>query len=346
MVTSVTMRESCWLDGTTAAAQDLRLDTVSALSSGLGSSSASNIGVGSGVRQGNNGPLRVAVSSGLSVTVNPGMSVIQGTAAANSGAYSNTLDSVATLTCATADPVNPRLDTVCVTVTDVGTSSSATVVQIVTGTPASSPVAPTLPANSLALCNIAVAANATTLVSGNLSDQRVYYAAAGGIKPVSGLAFYPTSGSISDYLHNTNSGRLLWFNGTSVQAPKTALFAPVTDGPHTGTATGTPVTVASQTATPDGSTTVEITFTYNFISNAGTSAGNACTLTFLRGATNLRSVTKTCWGADSNIDGGSITIWDTNPAAGTYTYSVTVVNQGAGTFAVQGGSIMVKAISS
>lgn len=345
MATSVAMRAFCWGDGETVASQDMRLEQIGALLSGLGGPAASPLSVGQGVRDGTGFPLKVAVSSGLSVTVATGFGIVQGSTAANSGAYSTTLDSVATLTCATADPVNPRIDSVCITVTDLGTSGSGAVVQIVTGTAASAPVAPTLPANSLLLCTIAVAANATSLVAANLTDQRVFIASAGGIKPVMSASLYPTTGPASAYAHSTSTSRLLWFNGTQLQAPQVAAWAPRSNGPNTVTASGTAQTVSSSSVAVDGLTNVKISFTYDLISNAGTSAGNACTLAFMRGASNLKSITKTCWGADSNIDGGTITFTDFAPAAGTYTYGVTIVNQGAGTYQVHNGIIYLEAIS-
>jgi hypothetical protein len=344
MTLSVATRTAAFGDGLTYAAQDLRLNTASALLSSLGSSSS--LGVGSGVRKANGDPMVVAVASGLSVTVATGMAVIQGSAAANTGAYVVTLDSVATLTCTAADTVDARIDSVCLTVTDNGDNTSTAVVQIITGTPASSPSAPSLPSNSLRLFNITVAANATTLTSGNLSDQRSYMAAAGGIKPVRSSSAYPSSGSTSQYAHDLNTNRLMRFNGSTLVAPSVAAFAPAFDGPHTVSASSTPATVATATVTVDGSTNVEISFTYNYISSAGTGLGNACSLTFMRGSTNLRTVTKTCAGPDLNIDGGTIVLYDRTPAAGTYAYSVAVANQGAGTYAVQAGSIAVKAISS
>jgi hypothetical protein len=346
MTLSVATRIPTYGDGLTYAAQDDRLRTALLLTE-LGNNSGSNtLGIGSGVRVAAGSPLKVSVASGLSVTVNTGCAAIQGSAALNSGAYTVVLDSTATLTCTAADTVNPRIDAVCLTVTDNGDNTSTSVVQIVTGTPASSPSAPSLPANSLRLANITVAANASTLSSGNISDQRQFLAATGGIKRVLSSAFYPTAGDSSQYLHDANQGRMKWWSGSSVQAPKVAAFAPAFDGPHTVSATGTAQTVAAATVTVDGSTNVEVSFTYNYISSAGTGAGNACSLNFMRGSTNLRTVVKTCAGPDQNIDGGTITIVDRTPAASTYAYSVTVANQGAGTYAVQAGSIVVKAISS
>jgi hypothetical protein len=47
------------------------------------------------------------------------------------------------------------------------------VYQVIAGTPAATPVAPTTPTNSIALAQIAVAANATVISSANITDVRV-----------------------------------------------------------------------------------------------------------------------------------------------------------------------------
>lgn len=344
MATSVTTRTFSFGDGLTYATQDVRL-ALSCILSGLGGGSGNTLGIGSGVKAAAGSPMKVINSSGLSVTVNTGQCAIQGSAALNSGTYFVTLDAAATLTCTAADTVNSRIDAVCVSVTDLGTSSSTSVVQIVTGTPASSPSAPALPANSIPLCYITVPANATTLTSGNLADQRPSLAAAGGIKNVLNSSFYPTVGAGSEYIHDSGAARMKWFNGTAVVAPKTAAFAPASNGPNTVSATGTVETVSSVSVTVDGSTTVKVTFTFDSVTNAGTSAGNACTVGLVRGSTGLKSITKICWGPDSPLDGGTIVVNDINPAAGTYTYGATIVNQGAGTYAVHNGIIYVEAIS-
>jgi uncharacterized protein YaiE (UPF0345 family) len=81
-------------------------------------------------------------------------------------------DASVTLTVATADPTNPRIDTVYVTVQDAyySGSNNQVVLGVVTGTPAASPVVSAAPSNSLVLGYVAVAANATSIVAGNISQ--------------------------------------------------------------------------------------------------------------------------------------------------------------------------------
>lgn len=348
MATSSTMRSPGWSDGLTMAAQDIRLVDISALLSGAGGSSTNQLAVASGVRPGANGPLKVAAATGLSVTVNPGFALVQGSAAANQGTYATCLDASATLTCQTADSVNDRIDSVCVTVTDNGNATSNAVVQIVTGTPAGSPSAPALPANSVRLGDVRVPANATSLSAGNVADKRTYAAAAGGIKLVQSSTFYPTAGQgvPGDFYFDMALGRLLVFNGTTLVAPSTALFAPAVAGPATVTVSSTVfVTIVSANVTTDGNTPVKVSLSFKYISTAGTSAGVACTVVCTRdGGMVGDGFVKTCTGPDSNIDGGSSWVEET-PPAGTHTYVWEFQNQGSGTFQIHSARMLIEAMS-
>lgn len=112
---------------------------------------------------------------GMSVRVASGWAAIVGTTQANMGTYVAYNDAQVTLTITTADPTNPRIDLVCMTVNDSyysGSTNNVTL-QVVAGTPAGSPVAPTLPDNSISLATVAVAAGALSITSGNITDTRV-----------------------------------------------------------------------------------------------------------------------------------------------------------------------------
>jgi len=112
---------------------------------------------------------------GMSVRVASGWAAIVGTTQANMGTYIGYNDAQVTLTVTTADPTNPRIDLVCMTVNDSYYSGATNnvVLQVVAGTPAGSPVAPSLPANSISLATVAVAAGALSITSGNITDTRV-----------------------------------------------------------------------------------------------------------------------------------------------------------------------------
>jgi hypothetical protein len=125
----------------------------------------------------NSSSLAVTANSpvGMSVRVASGWAAIVGTTQSNMGTYVAYNDAQVTIAITTADPTNPRIDLVCMTVNDSYYSGSTNNVtfQVVAGTPAGSPVAPTLPANSISLATVAVAAGALSITSGNITDTRV-----------------------------------------------------------------------------------------------------------------------------------------------------------------------------
>ena len=123
------------------------------------------------------GSMAVTANSpvGMSVRVASGWAAIVGTTQANMGTYLAYNDATDTLTITTADPTNPRVDRVVVTVNDAYYTGSTNnvVLQVLAGTPAGSPTAPATPANSISLATIAVAAGALSITSGNITDTRV-----------------------------------------------------------------------------------------------------------------------------------------------------------------------------
>jgi hypothetical protein len=113
--------------------------------------------------------------AGLSVLVASGWAAVVGTTQANMGTYVGYNDATTTLSINTADPTNPRVDLVCMTVQDAYYTGSLNdvILQVVAGTPAGSPVAPALPANSITLATVAVGAGATSITNANITDTRV-----------------------------------------------------------------------------------------------------------------------------------------------------------------------------
>ena len=111
----------------------------------------------------------------MSVQIAAGWGNIIGTTQANMGAYQYYNDAAATATITTADVTNPRIDLICITINDAyytGVTNNVAI-NVVAGTPAASPAVPATPANSYALAQVAVAANATTIVNANITDLRV-----------------------------------------------------------------------------------------------------------------------------------------------------------------------------
>lgn len=111
---------------------------------------------------------------GMSVRVASGWAAIVGTTQSNMGVYTVYNDALTVLTVTTADPTNPRIDRVVATVQDAYYSGAYNdvIFQVVAGTPAGSPVAPATPANSISLATISVAAAATQINSGDITDTR------------------------------------------------------------------------------------------------------------------------------------------------------------------------------
>ena len=123
------------------------------------------------------GSMVVAQSNtpGMSVQVAAGHALIAGTQTASQGFYIAYNDGATTIAIATANPTNPRIDRIVVAVQDAyygGTANNQVIFQAVTGTPASSPVAPAAPDNSITLAYVAVAAGATSITNANITDQR------------------------------------------------------------------------------------------------------------------------------------------------------------------------------
>jgi hypothetical protein len=113
--------------------------------------------------------------TGMSVLIASGWGAIVGTTQSNMGVYQFYNDASAIATIATANPSNPRIDRVCITVSDAYYSGllNEVSINVVTGTAAASPVAPATPANSISLATIAVAAGATSILTANITDTRV-----------------------------------------------------------------------------------------------------------------------------------------------------------------------------
>lgn len=260
MATSVVTSEPQWLEGCTYdgnGGNDLRLSGPAAYFYDEGIVTGSVTGVLSGVIGG--AGLQVSAGGAMTVAVQPGGYVVQNTGTPAAGGYVSKLAQQATLTVQTADPANPRIDIVVAYVSDVGTSSSSGAVEIITGTAAASPSAPSAPANSITLAQLTIPAATTTVTSGMITDERPFTTAAGGVLVapkgsvtgyVGQLGYDKPSGS---FYHNTNTGG-------SKQA-RVLPWAPVHEilttsfELHTGE-----LTVLSATVTTDGLTDLKISW--------------------------------------------------------------------------------------
>jgi hypothetical protein len=149
--------------------------------------------------------------AGMSVRVATGWGAIVGTTQANMGVYTFFNDATTTLTVTTADPTNPRIDRVVVTVRDAYYTGAFNdvIFQVLAGTPAGSPTAPAIPANSISLAIIAVGAAVTQINTANITDTRTEVTTnlpvgdITGVTAGTGLSGGGTSGTVSIALANT-----------------------------------------------------------------------------------------------------------------------------------------------
>lgn len=109
----------------------------------------------------------------MSVNVAAGLGIIAGTNNAPvQGCYNVYNDATVNLALAASNPTNPRIDVACITIQDAYYSGATNtgLLQIITGTAASSPTVPAAPANSLVLAHIYVGANVSSITNSNINS--------------------------------------------------------------------------------------------------------------------------------------------------------------------------------
>lgn len=176
---------------------------------------------------------------GMSVIIAGGWAAIVGTTQANMGTYVGYNDAPTVVAITTANPTNPRIDLICMTVQDAyytGAQNNV-IFQVVAGTPAGSPVVPSTPANSIALAEVAVAAGALSITTGNITDRRVLVTTnipeTGDISAVvagTGLSGGGTSGSVTLAINTAVTADL---TTTQTLTNKTLTAPTVTNGTFT-----------------------------------------------------------------------------------------------------------------
>jgi hypothetical protein len=158
----------------------------------------------------------------LTVAVYPGPAVIP---RASNGVYVAWMFSgISNVTVATADPTNPRLDLVVARVEDTALADAnlRAQIQVITGTPAGIPVAPTAPIGSIPLATLRVNALATTITSAQVTDVRRSAAIQGAIRrllpgdALSDVGFrdgeFRDTGATLDRWTDTGAGTGVWTN--------------------------------------------------------------------------------------------------------------------------------------
>lgn len=129
------------------------------------------------------------------VSVGAGTCYIQATSATG-GTYMCHNDGTVDVQTDASHATLARIDLVVARVYDAidDTGSQNTwAIEVVTGTPAGSPVAPTVPSQSHVLAQIAVAAASTTVVTANITDKRYRVVALGGVLPCASATDVPAN---------------------------------------------------------------------------------------------------------------------------------------------------------
>ena len=111
----------------------------------------------------------------MTVDVSGGSVYINGDEATYQGIYFAENRGSTNLAVAASDPTNPRIDLVVARIKDSAYSGASDTfsLEVVTGTPAASPVTPTTPDNSLLLATISVVALASAITDAVITDTRV-----------------------------------------------------------------------------------------------------------------------------------------------------------------------------
>lgn len=333
MATQVNTSLPMWLAGCTYDANsgnDLRNSSISAMFYDQGiAGGGGTIGVRGGVIGGSG--LAVAAGTGMTVTVGPGHFVVPNSGTPTAGGYASTLSSTATLTVQTADPSNPRIDIVVAFVSDVGSSSSFGAVEIITGTAAPSPSAPSAPANSITLAQITVSAGATSITNSMIADVRPYTTATGGV-------LVATKGSVAGYAgqiaYDKQSGAFYHNNGSSPAQMHVLPWEPViTTRSSDLTWNGSETTILTATFTSDGNTDVEAFFKWPAVySTRGASNSFNVVFRMYIDSTQIDGLFTPDDAADGNPHSGGAWSYYTSPAigdtpsSGTHTLKVTAQN--------------------
>ena len=173
------------------------------------------------------GDLAVSEKSGtpdMSVDVAEGACWIDGDEATYQGSYFCENRGVTNLSISAADATNPRKDLIVAKVQDSAYSGAtdAWSLAVVTGTPAASPSEPAVPSNAIVLALVDVAALASSIVDGNITDRRVTTQEGRAPKGyvVTTSAALPTNATEGDIAYTTNTDSLLVYSGSEWTPPK------------------------------------------------------------------------------------------------------------------------------
>jgi len=162
-------------------------------------------------------------SPSMGVIVGSGHAKIGGTESSKQGAYGVLNDADFTITITAAHGSLNRIDIIVFKVEDSqysGSNNTSSLV-VVDGTPASSPVAPAAPNNSITLAQVFVGAGVSSIVNANITDTRRF--AGTGIIQVLASGDLPAAGQAGRYRDRLDTGILERDSGSAwVQVVPTA----------------------------------------------------------------------------------------------------------------------------
>lgn len=209
-----------FIDGNTHPAEETRLAVAALLGSVTGSFTGGATAADRAHGIVNAGDLAVSQNGtpNMSVNVATGGCFIRGTENANQGSYHLWNDATVNLAITAADATNPRRDLIIAQVRDAyysGSSKDARIT-VVTGTPAASPSDPSLSSfpNALVLARVAVAANATSVTTANITDLRPRASALGGVEVCTSTR-RPASPNVGEMIYETDTGKNLVYYGAT-----------------------------------------------------------------------------------------------------------------------------------
>ena len=248
-------RDSGWVSGGVVDAEDARLATGVFAAPGAGPIQSRS---GLKAAAGQPGSVRPTSTPSGSVVVEPFQAVIQGTRNVAAGPYLVTLDAVKTINVFAVAPhaTHPRHDLIVASQLDAqyGDPRTAMEVRHVAGTPSTPPVDPTVTGDYLPLARVAVAANATSITAGNITDLRVFTAAAGGIIPVPNRAGRPAAPYPGQAVYVREDGVTEAFDGTGwspIARGGVAIYGPADPGwPKSGVTVGSTPLVINKVTVP------------------------------------------------------------------------------------------------
>jgi hypothetical protein len=150
-----------------------------------GRSAASSLKARGGVHYDIGDAMRVLQNGtpNMTVLVSSGACAVPGSEGTTQGCYFIMNDAAVSLAITAAHATLNRIDLVVVRIRDsvYSGATNTAALEIVTGTAASSPSAPALPANSLLLAQVSVPATDTTITTSQITDKRNILAAPGGV---------------------------------------------------------------------------------------------------------------------------------------------------------------------